>query len=87
MARNQFPFTAIFLIDLVDPRLVVGGAWFLSTRAEQSPVKAVAVLIFDNVVVKVDGICTTVRTNFVLIVCRLELSVVVCESTLLAEEV
>ena len=70
MARNQFPFTAIFLIDLVDPRLVVGGVWFLSTRAEQSPVKAVAVLIFDNVVVKVDGICTAMETKVVLIACR-----------------
>ncbi len=29
---------------------------------------AVAVLIFDNVVVKVDGICTTFETKVVLII-------------------
>ena len=63
----------------------MGGVWFLSTRAEQWLAKAASVLIFDNVVVKVDGICTTIEANVVLIVCRLELSVVVCESTSLAE--
>ena len=51
-------------------KTAVGGVWFLSTRAEQWLAKAASVLIFDNVVVKVDGICTAMETKVVLIACR-----------------